>query len=147
VKKLLTISQEAIETLQELKRMSQLNYELLEQLSVTCKWMIENDIQSPNISRLCSLLSKADSLLAEIKADEPKNLVYQKLSRRMVTDRNWKNRTDEDVTEPSASAYKGMLLYTRRYINKVDTGSTNDQTTTENLDSKYCSVSFFEPEN
>jgi hypothetical protein len=92
----LTISQEVIETLQELKRMHQLNYELLEQLSVTCKWMIENNIESSNISSLCSLLTKADSLLAEIKADTPKTLVYQKLSRRKVTP----FKTDEEVPEP-----------------------------------------------
>jgi hypothetical protein len=90
----LTISQEAIETLQELKRMHQLNYELLEQLSVTCRWMTENKIRSPNIVTLCSLLSKADSLLAEIKADSPKTLVYQKVSD------DWKHREKSDGKVP-----------------------------------------------
>jgi ABC-type uncharacterized transport system fused permease/ATPase subunit len=82
----LIISQEVIDTLQELRRLHYLNEELLEQLSVACKWIIENKVQPPNIQTLHSLLSRATSLLAEIEADTPKILQYQKLSRRKVTD-------------------------------------------------------------
>jgi len=101
----LTGLQEAIETLEELKRLHQLNYELLEQLSVTCKWMIENQIQSPNLPLLCSLLSRADSLLAEIKADSPKLLVYQKLS----DEKKHPDDSDTGVTVPIAVTIEGSI--------------------------------------
>jgi hypothetical protein len=58
-----------------------------------------------------------------------------------------RKRTDKDFTVPCESAYKGMLLYTRANINRVETGFKNEQTTTENFDSEYCRLSFLEPEN
>jgi len=101
----LTTLHEAIETLRELERMHQLNYELLEELFVTCRWMIENKIQSPNILTLCSLLSKADSLLAEIKADSPKTLVYRKISDK----RKHLKDSDGKVPVPMVPLYKGAI--------------------------------------
>jgi hypothetical protein len=69
-----------ISSLTELKRMYQLNSELLEQLAVTCDFIKENGIHVPNEEKFCSLLNKTYALLSEIQADEPKTLVYKKLS-------------------------------------------------------------------
>jgi len=61
------ILDEVISTLQELRRMHQLNFELLEQLNVACSYLLENRITIPNQEKLASLLSKATSLLEEIR--------------------------------------------------------------------------------
>jgi hypothetical protein len=58
--------------------------------------MIKNNVKPPNIPTLCSLLSRADSLLAEIKADSPKTLVYQKLS----DERKHSEDSNGEVTVP-----------------------------------------------
>lgn len=71
---------EAIETLQELKRMHQLNMELLEQFSVACDFILKSGIEVPNASMFASLLNKSMTLLNEIQADTPKILTYKKLS-------------------------------------------------------------------
>jgi hypothetical protein len=71
---------EIIDSLTELKRISQLNMELLEQLSVTCDWLRKSGVKLPNQSAFDSLLNKTMALLDEIQADEPKILVYKKLS-------------------------------------------------------------------
>jgi hypothetical protein len=84
-----------IATLQDLERMHQLNLELLEQLNVTCAWLIEHNIPIPNMQTLLSLLGKTRALLAEIQADEPSLLQYQAI-RRKVTD----SESDDKVTEP-----------------------------------------------
>jgi hypothetical protein len=102
----LTTLHEVIETLQELERMHQLNYELLEQLSVTCRWMTENKIQSPNILTLCSLLSRVDSLLAEMKANSPKTIIYQKLS----DGRKHSEESNGEVTVPNIVIYKEGIV-------------------------------------
>ena len=57
---------EIIETLKELRRMHQLNFELLDQLNVACGWVLENHIDLPNKEKLASLLSKGTTLLEEI---------------------------------------------------------------------------------
>jgi hypothetical protein len=74
---LLIISQEVIDTLQELKRMHQLNIEILEQLAVTCEFLTSHHVQVPNSNILASLLSKAMALLDELQAETPKTLQYQ----------------------------------------------------------------------
>ena len=53
-----------------------------------------------------------------IKVEKPCAIPFI-TSRRKVTDFPHGERTDEDETEPLASAYKGMTLYTRAYINTV----------------------------
>jgi hypothetical protein len=87
---------EVIDSLAELKRMSQLNLELLEQLVVTCTWLRNSGIHLPNESVFDSLLNKTIALLNEIQADEPKILQYKKLSD------DWKhpNKSDGEVTVP-----------------------------------------------
>ena len=87
---------ETIETLAELKRMHQLNMELLEQLAVACDFLKKSGVPLPNASTFVSLLSKAVSLLNEIQADEPKMMQYQKLA----DEKKHLLRTDEDETEP-----------------------------------------------
>ena len=86
---------EVIETLSELKRLHQLNIELLEQLSVSCSWLMEQRIPIPNAEKIVSLLSKAQSLIREIQSEEPKVLQYSVI-RRKVTD----GKSDEEVPEP-----------------------------------------------
>jgi hypothetical protein len=88
--------QEAIETLGELKRMHQLNFELIEQLTITCGWLVDNNIEIPNSEHLRSLIGKSLSLIAEIQADEPKILQYKKLS----DDSYHEPRKDDKLTEP-----------------------------------------------
>lgn len=83
------ISQEAIDTLQELRRMHQLNMELLEQLAVTCEHLVSNHVEVPNSNIFTSLLNRAMTLLDELQADEPKTLQYRKL-----TDENLQHKRD-----------------------------------------------------
>jgi hypothetical protein len=71
---------ETIATLQELKRMHQLNLELLEQLDVACGWILDNQIVVPNQDHIVSLLVKSEALLKEIQGETPRILQYQKLS-------------------------------------------------------------------
>lgn len=86
---------ELADALATMKRMRQLNIELLEQLNVSCTWLLENKVQIPNSSTFASLLTKVTTLLDEMNADEPKIMQYS-ISRRKVTD----FRTDEEGTEP-----------------------------------------------
>ena len=71
---------EICNTLVELRRMHQLNMELLEQLGVACGWLLEHNIPIPNASTFASLVTKSLALLKEIQAEEPRMLQYQKLS-------------------------------------------------------------------
>jgi hypothetical protein len=87
---------EIIDTLTELKRMHQLNLELLEQLSVSCSWLMEHNVHIPNAETLCSLLKKATTLLGEIQADQPSIFQYQKVA----DEKKHLFRTDDKVTEP-----------------------------------------------
>ncbi|MFB3889517.1 MAG: hypothetical protein ACE14S_08495 [Candidatus Bathyarchaeia archaeon] len=87
---------EAIATLTELKRVHQLNLELLEQLSVACDWLMSNNIPVSNASTFASLLEKSVALLNEIQAESPKIIQYTKLS----DGRKHPNKSDGEVTEP-----------------------------------------------
>ena len=79
---------EIIETLKELKRMHQLNFELLDQLNVACDCLLENHIDLPNKERLASLLSKGTTLLEEINAKLPSDGFLQR------------RKSDKDFTAP-----------------------------------------------
>jgi hypothetical protein len=96
-----SILAEIIDTLNELERMHQLNYELLEQLNVACGYLRENKLSLPNGEKFANLLSKAMALLAEIQAKAPKMLQYQKLA----DERKQHFRTDGEVTEPLGLVY------------------------------------------
>jgi hypothetical protein len=100
------------ETMQELRRMHQLNIELLEQLAVACSFLLQNHVKIPNESTFKSLLRKAWTLLDEIQADEVKGVQYT-VSRRKVTP----FRTDEDETEP---AKKSFLKPNLRFAGKPE---------------------------
>ncbi len=93
------MSSDTIQTMQELQRMHQLNIELLEQLNVTCSFILEHKVEIPNKDTLISLMSKAWTLLDEIQADDPKILQYS-TNRRKVTAYGEKERTDEEGTVP-----------------------------------------------
>jgi hypothetical protein len=112
--------QEVIETLSELKRMHQLNYELMEQLNITCQWIVDSNIKIPNADCLCSLLGKSLALIAEVQADSPKTLVYQKLSDK------WKRLPESDgkVPVPIYALYKGGIVFSEQQI-------TSQQSTAE----------------
>jgi hypothetical protein len=101
----LTKLQEVIDTYQELQRMHQLNIELLEQLAVTCDYLLRNKVAMPNESTLVSLLEKAMTLLNEIQADKPKLLQYT-TNRRILTGEHSKDETDKDFTESIAETYR-----------------------------------------
>lgn len=88
--------QEIIDTLIELKRMHQLNFELLEQLNVTCQWIIANNFPIPDKEHMSSLLNKSFTLLNEIQASTPKTLQYQKLT----DEKKQHFRTDEEEPVP-----------------------------------------------
>lgn len=83
------ILRDAKNTLEQLLTMHQLNLELLEQLDVSCHWILENKIQIPNEKNILSLLSKADILLKEIYSNQS-----EKTIRRVFTDK--KNRRELD---------------------------------------------------
>jgi hypothetical protein len=104
---------DVIETFTELKRLHQLNIELLEQLDVACGWILGNKMPIPNASVFHSLLAKTKALLTEIQADEPKLLQFQKLSRRKVTDlkdRQEGNSTVRRLTMPLANRFESCEL-------------------------------------
>jgi hypothetical protein len=61
--RLLTGLHDLDEILQEAKRVHQLNIELLEQLDISCGWLLDNHVQVPNTSTFCSLLTKAKAIL------------------------------------------------------------------------------------
>jgi hypothetical protein len=92
-----SLNQDIIETLSELKQMHQLNYELIEQLNMTVQWILDSNIRPPNERLLSSLLTKSLSLIAEVNADSPKTLVYQK---HHPTKFHNQNLPDEDFKEP-----------------------------------------------
>jgi hypothetical protein len=83
-------------TLNELRRLHQLNFELLEQLHVTISWIFEHGIPLPNLDTLHSLCTKAKSLLIEIQSENPKILQYSS-----ADEKKQHFRTDEDETEPT----------------------------------------------
>jgi hypothetical protein len=88
--------QETIDTLNELKRLHQLNFELLEQLNVVCQWMLDNYIHVPDEEKMRSLLGKSLTLLREIQADTPQIILYQKLADK----KKQTYGTDEEEPEP-----------------------------------------------
>ena len=102
--KLSSIIREIASRLEELDRLYGLNLELLEQLDVTCEWLIDNIPQIPNIDKLRSLLLKVDTLLTEIYSDSPLFLQNSKVSDENLHD----NKSDEDFTEPVQPIYKGV---------------------------------------
>lgn len=104
----MTISQEAINTLQELKRMYQLNIELLEQLAVACDYLVSNHVEVPNSNLFASLVHKAMTLLDELQSNEPRILEYRKLA----DEKKQPFRTDEEGTEPSVAMH-----YTYNIVN------------------------------
>jgi hypothetical protein len=82
---------EIIDSLKELKRMHQLNYELLEQLNVACGYFLENHVKMPNEDKIVSLLSKAMTLLKEIDMEMPSDDFLQR------------KKPDGDLTEPPSA--------------------------------------------
>lgn len=101
---------ETAKILSELKRMHQLNYELIEQLNVTCQWIVDNKLKIPNAEKLQSLLIKSVSLMHEVQSDVP-TFVHQS-SRRKVTP----FRTDEDETE---SGYRLFRAASTKFRDRI----------------------------
>ena len=94
-----------VETLQELQRMHQLNLELMEQLDVVFRWIINNDLDIPNKEKIVSLLNKTKALTKELySTNTTKTLHYHKLA----DEKKQHFRTDEEVPEPVESIYNGV---------------------------------------
>jgi hypothetical protein len=98
---------EIIDTLTELRRMYQLNMELLEQLGVACGWLLEHNVPIPNASTFTSLVTKSLALLREIQVEEPRMLQYQKLT----DEKKQHFRTDEEEPVPQKPFSKKLLKY------------------------------------
>jgi hypothetical protein len=96
---------EVIETLQELKRMHQLNMELLEQLSIACDYLLKSAVAVPNANLFASLLNKAMALLNEIQSGEPKVLQYTKVA----DEKKQQLGTDDKETGPLSLRNKYIL--------------------------------------
>jgi hypothetical protein len=79
------------DSISELKRMYQLNVELLEQLAITCDFIKRNKIPVPNEETFNSLLNKTTTLIDEIQADELITLQYSV---------NRHNPSDDSYHEP-----------------------------------------------
>lgn len=105
----LTGLSEVVETLQELRRMHQLNMELLEQFSIACDFLLKSGVTIPNASTFASLLNKSMVLLNEIQADTPKILQYKMLSDESYHDK----KSDEKLPEP---AFGSIISCHRRII-------------------------------
>lgn len=90
--------QEAIDTLTELKRLHQLNFELIEELNTASQWILDNNINVPNKERIRSLLGKSLALLKEIQSEPTTEiLVVKKLTDGFLQ----RNPNDKDFTESS----------------------------------------------
>jgi len=89
------VIQQTIDALTEIKRMQQLNFELLEQLNVACQYIVDTKIEIPNEEHLGSLLKKSMALIDELQGNNPVLLQYT-VSRRKVTD--YDNRQEGNRT-------------------------------------------------
>ena len=56
--------------------MYQLNFELLEQLEVTCQYIVDSGVQFPNREKMRSLLGKTLALYNEMNSRKPNFLQY-----------------------------------------------------------------------
>jgi hypothetical protein len=90
--------QEVVDTLNELKRLHQLNFELMEQLNIVCQWILDNHISIPNEGKMRSLLGKSLTLLNEICTDAPNVLILR--CQKLADEKKHPNGTDEDVPVP-----------------------------------------------
>ena len=87
---------EIVKTLEVLKTMYQLNFELLEQLNVACQCLLENHITLPNEQKLADLLSKSTALLEEINTAPSSDGFLQR------------KKSDKDFTEPLSASLMRM---------------------------------------
>lgn len=84
------------ELIDEANHMHELNLELIQELELACKWILENKIRPPNRKNLVSILNKIDVLLHEIYST-PKMQYIKEIE---PTDEFLhRKRTDEDFTE------------------------------------------------
>lgn len=125
------VIQEVIDTLNELKRLHQLNFELLEQLNVVCKWILDNHICVPNEEKMRSLLGKSLTLLNEIRTDAPAVLLLQ--YKKLADEKKQPFRTDEEGTVP----YDPTLLHSASRSGDMD--RSNYITEKHKFLSKICS--------
>jgi hypothetical protein len=88
------------QNIQELDRLKQLNYELLEELEVLLDYMHLSNFPIPDREKFNALLSKTHSTLTEIHCSSSLTIQFQSISRRKVTATSWKDETDGEVTEP-----------------------------------------------
>lgn len=95
--------QEVIDTLNELKRLHQLNFELLEQLNVVCQGILDDHICVPNEEKMRSLLGKSLMLLNEIRTDAPAVLLLQ--YKKLTDEKKQHFTADEEETAPKRAKF------------------------------------------
>lgn len=78
--------------LDEVERLQQLNYELLEQLNIIFAHINKNKLEIADKEKLAGLLNKAMVLLSEIHSNPPKDYYVQKVSRRKFTEKTNRQR-------------------------------------------------------
>ena len=76
---------------------------MLEQLDVTCGWLMEHNVQIPNSNSFASLLAKAKTLLNEIQSKP----IASMLVVRTADENLQRKRTDKDFTEPCIESLIG----------------------------------------
>lgn len=126
--------QEIIDSLAELKRLHQLNFELFKQLNVVAQWILDNHIPIPNKELLCSLLDKSLTLQSEIQAKTPKTLQYQTLA----NEKKQGNETEEEGTVPKMLNHP--ICTTQNKNPKMLQNKLNSQVTTFHMNQKLMKV-------
>jgi hypothetical protein len=95
-----------IRNLQELQRIHQLNFELIEYFGIWLDWIRKNSIPVPDKEKFYSLVSKTRTLMNELYSASPeKTLIYKKIA----DEKKHLNGTDEEVPE-STSAFTLQAL-------------------------------------
>ena len=90
------------EVITEAQMMHQLNLELIEELDITCKWLLETRIEFPNREKFVSMLNKIDALLNEIYSTHKMQYYYKVES---ADEKKQHSRTDGDVPVPLKAVF------------------------------------------
>ncbi len=101
---------EIIDTFTELKRVHNLNIELLEQLDVACSWLLSQNSYLPNAEKLYALLAKTKAVLTEIQSDEPRTLQYKKITDETLHDPTNSHELDSTIVQRLKSCWRDLRL-------------------------------------
>ena len=84
--------------------MHSLNIELLEQLDVVCRWIVESKLPIPNKEKLNSLLLKAQTLLRELYFEKTPTLLHKESPDESLQG----DKSDEEFTEPETTRFNSF---------------------------------------